>query len=75
MATLTWDVLRDLAAFRTSNGCAVSLYVDLDPSASPTAADLETRFNSLLSQAEKLAETHPGTLNGRRTGRKPGGRR
>lgn len=60
MATLTWDVLRDLAAFRTSNGCAVSLYVDLDPSASPTAADLETRFNSLLSQAEKLAETHPG---------------
>jgi peptide chain release factor subunit 1 len=60
MATLTWNILRDLAAFRSPNGCAVSLYVDLDPSSSPTASDLETRFNSLVSQGEKLAEAHPG---------------
>ncbi len=66
MAVLTWNVLRDLASFRTANGCAVSLYVDLDPSASPTAADLETRFNSLVSQAEKHAEAHPGDHDCRR---------
>jgi peptide chain release factor subunit 1 len=38
----------------------VSVYADLDPSASPTAADLETRFNSLLSQAEKAADAFAG---------------
>ena len=57
MATLvTTDTLRDLAAFRAANGCALSLYVDLDPSSAPTAADVETKVGSVLSQAEKLAE-------------------
>ena len=30
--TVTWDVLRELAEFRAEKGCAISLYVDLDPS-------------------------------------------
>ena len=31
-ATLTWGQLRELAAFRTENGCAISVYVNLDQS-------------------------------------------
>ena len=58
MATVvTTDILRDLAAFRAANGCAISIYVDLDPSATPTIPDVETKFNSVLSEAEKAAET------------------
>ncbi|HEX7082678.1 MAG TPA: Vms1/Ankzf1 family peptidyl-tRNA hydrolase [Gaiellaceae bacterium] len=65
-SSITWSTLRDLAAFRSANGCAVSVYVDLDPSASPTAADLETRFNSLLARGEKLAESYSGDHDCRR---------
>ena len=61
MATaVTTDTLRSLAAFRAGNGCAMSIYVDLDPSSTPTIPDVETKFNSLLSEAEKLADTRPG---------------
>jgi peptide chain release factor subunit 1 len=58
---LTWDTLRELASFRSGTGCAISLYLDLDPSAAPTLADAETRLRSLLAQAEKeprSANTH-----------------
>lgn len=55
-STITWDNLRDLAAFRTDNGCAISLYVDLDPGVAPTPQDVETRVNSLLDR---------GGVNGR----------
>jgi peptide chain release factor subunit 1 len=51
--TITWDELRDLAAFEAEKGCAVSLYLDLDPSVSPTAGDAATRLNSLLDGAAK----------------------
>ena len=54
--TVTWDSLRELANFRAEKGCAVSLYVDLDPSTAPTPADAETRFHSLLAEAQKEAE-------------------
>ena len=61
MATaVTTHTLRSLAAFRAENGCAVTMYVDLDPSSTPTIPDTETKFNSLLSEAEKLAEGKPG---------------
>jgi len=53
VATLTWDTLRDLASFRSSKGCAISLYLDLDPSASPTPAGAETKLRALLAQADK----------------------
>src|SRR2546423_3093034 len=49
-ATVTWEGLRDLATFRAENGCAISLYLDLDPSVSPTAGDVDSRVNALLEQ-------------------------
>jgi peptide chain release factor subunit 1 len=52
-ATLTWAQLRELAAFRTENGCAISLYVNLDPSEVPTPGDAQSRMNALLATAEK----------------------
>jgi peptide chain release factor subunit 1 len=52
-ATITWDALRQLAAFRTANGCAISLYLNLDPSVSPTAGEAHTRVNSLLDEGLK----------------------
>jgi peptide chain release factor subunit 1 len=51
--TITWDALRQLAAFRADNGCAISLYLDLDPSVSPTAGEAHTRVNSLLDEGLK----------------------
>jgi peptide chain release factor subunit 1 len=50
-ATVTWDALRDLAGFRAAKGLAVSFYLDLDPSRTPTAGDAATRVNSLLGEA------------------------
>jgi peptide chain release factor subunit 1 len=46
--TVSWNSLRELASFRAENGCAISLYLDLDPSVSPTAGDAHSRVNSLL---------------------------
>ena len=51
--TVTWDVLRELAEFRAEKGCAISLYVNLDPSVSPTADDADTRISSLIDEAER----------------------
>src|SRR5919197_5155765 len=56
-ATITWEALRELAGFRSEKGCAISLYIDLHPSSSPTARDLETRMSSLVSDAEKRLDT------------------
>jgi hypothetical protein len=52
-SSVTWDTLRQLAGFRATKGCAISLYLDLDPSASPTAGDAATRVNSLVDQGAK----------------------
>jgi peptide chain release factor subunit 1 len=54
--TVTWERLRDLAAFRAEKGCAVSLFLNLDPSVAPTAGDAMTRINSLLSEAERALD-------------------
>ena len=51
--SVTWETLRQLAGFRAAKGCAISLYLDLDPSDSPTAGDAATRINSLLDQGSK----------------------
>jgi peptide chain release factor subunit 1 len=57
MATaLTTDTLRGLAGFRAESGCALSIYIDLDPSAMPTIPDVETKVNAILDEAEKSAE-------------------
>src|SRR5918911_360615 len=60
---VTWETLRDLASFRSEGGCALSLYLGLDPSESPTPQSIDTRLNSLLSEVEKehLGETSDGT--------------
>jgi peptide chain release factor subunit 1 len=51
--TVTWPRLRELAAFRTEDGCAISLYLNLDPSEVPTPGDAQSRMNALLNKAEK----------------------
>jgi peptide chain release factor subunit 1 len=51
--TVTWDGLRDLAGFRAQNGCAVSLYLDLDPSVTPTSQDFATHANALIDEIER----------------------
>ena len=51
--TVNLDGLRGLAAFRAEKGCAISLYVDLDPSVSPTSGAVATRVRSLLDVAAK----------------------
>jgi peptide chain release factor subunit 1 len=50
---VTWSLLRELAGFRAENGCATSLYLNLDPSDVPTAGDAQVRMNALLSAASK----------------------
>jgi hypothetical protein len=51
--TLDWDTLRALAAFRAERGCAISVFLGLDPSETATARDLQTRVNSILDEAAK----------------------
>jgi peptide chain release factor subunit 1 len=51
--TITWDELRDLAGFEAEKGCAISLYLGLDPTLTPTPADAVTRLHSLLDEAAK----------------------
>ena len=60
--TVTWEQLRELAAFRAEKGCAVSLYVDLDPSVAPTPPDVETKVNSLLAAAERVLDERKGSM-------------
>ncbi len=52
-STVSLDSLRELASFRAQNGCAISLYLDLDPSVTPTARDAATRVRSLLDAGAK----------------------
>lgn len=60
--TVSLDTLRELAGFQAQNGCAISLYLDLDPSITPTAADTATRVNSLLDAASKSHGATRGDL-------------
>src|SRR5256714_1767587 len=52
-ATVSWDQLRDLAGFRARKGCAISIFLGLDPAYAATAPELSTKINSLLDTAEK----------------------
>ena len=62
--TLNWDELRELAEFRAEKGCAISFYVDLDPSITPTAGDADARVNALLSEGERNGNAnHRGFQN------------
>jgi peptide chain release factor subunit 1 len=61
--TITWEQLRELAAFRARHGCAVSIYVGLDPSIVPTAGDLASHTRSLLARAERQLDERRATLS------------
>jgi peptide chain release factor subunit 1 len=52
-STISWDDVRALVGVEAKAGCAISLYLDLDPSVTPTAGDVATRVNSLLDEAAK----------------------
>lgn len=60
--TVSWDVLRELAGFIAEKGCAISIYMDLDPSVTPTAGHAQTRLNSLLSEGERSYAAKLDTL-------------
>jgi peptide chain release factor subunit 1 len=59
---MTWEQLRELAAFRAGKGCAISLYVDLDPSDVPTPPDVQTKVNSVLQAADRQLEERKAQL-------------
>jgi peptide chain release factor subunit 1 len=59
---ITWAQLRELAAFRAKDGCAISLYMGFDPSIVPTAGDLASRTSSLLALAERQLNEKSPTL-------------
>ena len=61
--TVSLEGLRELAAFRAQNGCAISVYVDLDPTVSPTARDVAARANALLDAAAKSHGATRGDLS------------
>src|SRR5438046_2443391 len=50
---MSWETLRRLASFRAQRGCAISLYLNLDPTLAATASDVATRINSLLGEGER----------------------
>lgn len=50
---VSWEALRRLASFRAKRGCAISLYLNLDPSEAATAGEVATRINSLVDQGER----------------------
>ena len=61
--SITWEQLRELAAFRARQGCAVSLYVGLDPSIVPTPGDLASHTRSVLASAERQLDERRATLS------------
>ena len=61
-ATVNWETVRTLAGFRAQNGCAITLYLDLDPTVAPTAGDAQTRVNSLLAEGERAFEANRSEL-------------
>src|SRR5215216_4045002 len=69
--TVSWDGLRELAEFKAEKGCAISLYLDLDPSTAPTAGDAATRISALLNDGERhSAENNRGLTHDQRLGLK-----
>ncbi|HEX6701278.1 MAG TPA: Vms1/Ankzf1 family peptidyl-tRNA hydrolase [Gaiellaceae bacterium] len=68
---VSWEALRQLAAFRAQRGCAISLFLNLDPSLAATAGEVATRINSLLAEGERSeAATRPQLGHEERVGLK-----
>ena len=60
--TITWEQLRELAGFRAEHGCALSLFLNLDPREVPTPPDVEARVNSLVNEAHRMLEERKGSI-------------
>lgn len=60
--SITWEQLRELAAFRSERACAVSLYVGLDPSDVATSGDLAARIRLVLGRAHAQLKERRGEL-------------
>jgi peptide subunit release factor 1 (eRF1) len=60
--TVSWNTLRELAGVRAERGCAISLYLGLDPSIAPTAPSVATRVNALLSDGERQLDARRDEL-------------
>jgi peptide chain release factor subunit 1 len=60
--TITWEHLRELAGFRAERGCAVSLYVKLDPRETATPRQVSTRVNSVLDEGQKAADARRSSM-------------
>ncbi|MEX2212160.1 MAG: Vms1/Ankzf1 family peptidyl-tRNA hydrolase [Gaiellaceae bacterium] len=69
-ATVSWEKLKELAAFRAARGRAISLYLDLDPSVAPTAGDVAAHANSLLSEGERRMASQGDLSHDQRAGLK-----
>jgi peptide chain release factor subunit 1 len=61
--TVSWERLRELARFRVGKGCAISLYLNLDPSTAATAGETDTKINSLLEKADKSSAASRSDLS------------
>jgi peptide chain release factor subunit 1 len=55
-ATISSDLLRELATFKADRGCAISIYVNLDPSVAATQPDVAARVKALLTDAGRRAD-------------------
>src|SRR5437868_10811101 len=51
--SISWEQLRELAAFRSTRACALSVYLGLDASDVPTPADVAAHVHSLLGKARE----------------------
>jgi peptide chain release factor subunit 1 len=60
--TVTRERLRELAAFRVEQGCAISIYLGFDPSTAATLPAAAVKINSLLDEAQKSAFANRGEL-------------
>jgi peptide chain release factor subunit 1 len=70
-ATISSDFLRELATFKADRGCAISIYVNLDPSVAATQPDVAARVKAVLADAGRRAdELRPTLDHSRREGLK-----
>jgi peptide chain release factor subunit 1 len=62
VGVITWNRLRELAAFRAQKGLAISLYIGFDPRTVATIPSAMTKINSMLDEAQKSAFATRGEL-------------
>jgi peptide chain release factor subunit 1 len=59
---ITWDRLKELAAFRAQSGLAISLFLGFEPEMAGTTLGAATKINSLLDEAHKSTFGSRGEL-------------